>query len=236
MKYLLTLILFTTLLLGSCDDTETTGPNTDGTTEVEDTTLTQSSVSLVITLDRSASMNVLKPELNGASGKELTAQFLDIVYKHFPFNRGEIGLTAFSSGTQPSLIAHSFSSDTASLMQAYHDIIHQGQTDYNKAFMGDSVMMAEGAFKLAETANNPVHILFLTDGKHTADEGEFKFSEIIEYATANNITIHPISVLNPLSPEMWTIADMTDGLAAEGLTSADELENFYLQVMEKISE
>jgi|GEM_PF-6768858 len=199
--------------------------------------------SLILTIDRSASMLINKPEFGGRSGRDIALDVAENFIDQFPTQNGEFGITYFSAGNvDPTGVLHEFSQDKQSLKQSLNSLYFVQETDYNKGFLGDTVFsgddiveIKEGVVNLAARAKYSTFVIFITDGLHSV--GIFDENGIVtNMANAMDLTIYPVSLGLPLPDKLNNLAGNTGGFVGDNFTSDTEFENFYLTLLENATQ
>ncbi|MFP4528762.1 MAG: choice-of-anchor D domain-containing protein [Candidatus Kapaibacterium sp.] len=190
--------------------------------------------SLILTLDRSFSMEEFATP--GVTRLAAAKQAAVNLIEELPAGRFECAVTTFSSGIQGSLILQKFTTDKDSLKRAVGDIELLGGTDYNAAFFG-TVYGDLGIFDLVDEAKYKPINMFLTDGVHDSESwGQFRVNDVIDTSNKYNLTIYSMTLGMPMPPNLKSAVNNTQGSWYENLTSAQEIEQIYYDILERAQE
>lgn len=133
----------------------------------------------------------------------------------------QIALTTFDTSAY---ILKPFTADLVALNSAAGSIqpCSFPGTNYTAAFFHS----VAGAIPLLRSAPRLVQrvLVFLTDGAPTM---VFRHADAIAEATAENITVYPITLDMPMTPQLQEIADATGGLAFSNVRTREEIVAIY---------
>lgn len=195
--------------------------------------------SMIITIDKTASMQFNAKDLNGTNTtpplkRDIAINSAKTLIDVLPLDRSECALTEFSAGPAATSQRMFFSQDRDSLKSEVGKIAFGGGTDINSGFLGKNG--GRGALDVAVFARWKPIIVFITDGLHDPDfttpKGQaLKSGEIIDRARAINASVFMVGLGVDLSGEMQAIATETGGKVYNNLSEQAQLQSALSQIL-----
>lgn len=171
-------------------------------------------ISAVLTIDVSGSMS--------GNGIIMAKSAANAWVQAIPLGKSECAITSFDS---QNYLNCDFTTDRQRLLSAIELLKPQGGTDFNAALI-DRMF---GSLILAERSKHKKAIVFLTDGYASGSE-----TEIVSKANAMNATIYCVVLGNKAPEILKNIATRTGGECFDQITDAEQAENCYKSILNKV--
>lgn len=190
--------------------------------------------SVVLTIDQSKSMD----ENNRIGSVKAAARNF---VKSLPEGRFECAVTGFWNGWDGNQIHYPYANDKDKLDSAIAEIITKGGTDFNMAFIGNP--QNPGCLPFArDNAQWKNVIIFLTDGEHDVEQGEFKHNDVDDMIINE---LDAILYVIALEVENWRGKEALNNLIATAINSGggyftdittDDIRDIYYQILRSIDD
>lgn len=175
-------------------------------------------ISLVITLDNSASMFGVR---NGEQNMEIAKRAARKLISELPATNVEVAITSFDGS---SMLRQDFTSDKSLLIAAVNSIQPNGSTNYEAGLF----LPPSGALQITKNAKYSRNIIFLTDGESTLVTEQ----TIITEALAQQCKINVVCLRTNAKESLKNIAIATNGLIFENVQNTEEIEFIFTTLLE----
>ena len=171
-------------------------------------------ISSILTIDVSGSMT--------GNGMTMAKAAANAWVQAIPLGKSECAITSFDT---QNYLNCDFTTDRQKLLNSILLLKPQGGTDFNAALI-DRMF---GSLILAERGKHKKTVVFLTDGYASGSE-----TEIVNKANALNASIYCVVLGNKAPAILKNIAARTGGECFDEITDAEQAENCYKNILNKV--